>query len=580
MFSGFRGRLFLVSLLLVLVIGSVSALFLETQLRGWFEERVESDLLARTRLISELVEHSELPPTIDSLDALADRLSPAGQTRVTIIRADGTVLGDSLIDRDRLAQFENHGDRPEIRKALAAGSGVARRYSTTLETDLLYAAIRYDTADGSGVVRSAVTLEAVDRTLARLRRILVVAGLIGLVLAVLMSGLASHLMSRTLRQIVDNATALAHGRGDRIRIESRGEIGRLAGSINQLSDELEGTMSKLASERARLREVLESMSEGVITVDSAQKIVTANGAARRFCGIEGEVLGQSLIGIVREPALGEALTAGESRRGASLEFELPGNPVRTMLTQVTPLAAGSGHVVVLHDVSEMRRLERVRRDFVANVSHELRTPVSVILGNAETLAEGALDDRDSAPRFLDGIRRNAERLSQLIADLLDLSRIEAGRYALETRRTEIRPILERAADAVCAPMSGKNQSIAISDEGAVASADPEALEQVLLNLLDNAVKYTPENGRISVASRSLKGSVRIEVSDNGPGIETRHHERIFERFYRVDPGRSRKMGGTGLGLSIVKNLVEAMGGSVGVESGSPTGSVFWVTLPT
>ncbi len=579
MFSGFRGRLFLVSLLLVLVIGSVSALYLETQLRDWFEERLESDLQARTRMVRELVEQPAMPATIDALDALADRLGLAGQTRVTIIRSDGTVVGDSQLDRNRLSLAENHADRPEIRQAMTTGSGLARRYSTTLKAELLYTAVRYESTDGGGVVRLAMPLDAVDQTLGRLRRILIAAGLIGLVLAILMSGLASHLMSRALRQIVDKATALAHGRGDRIPIEPRGEIGRLAGSINRLSDELEDTMSKLAGERARLREVLESMSEGVITVDDSERIVTANGAARRFCGIEGEPRGRSLADILQEPALLEALALNETRRAISLEFELAGNPARTMLTQVTPLAAGSGHVVVLHDVSEMRRLERVRRDFVANVSHELRTPVSVILGNAETLAEGALDDRDSAPRFLHAIRRNAERLSQLIADLLDLSRIEAGRYALEPRRTEIRPILEQAAEAVRAPMSRKNQSIAISDEGAVAGVDPEALEQVLLNLLDNAVKYTPENGRISVASQVLEGSVRIEVGDNGPGIETRHHQRVFERFYRVDPGRSRKMGGTGLGLSIVKNLVEAMGGNVGVESGSPTGSVFWVTLP-
>ncbi len=580
MFSGFRGRLFVVSLLLVLVIGSVSALFVETQLRGWFEDRVESDLLTRTRVVGDVVGHSTTPATIDALDALADWLGPVGQARVTIIRADGTVLGDSQLDRSAVSQVENHGDRPEIRKAMTTGSGVARRYSSTLETELFYAAVRYDTTDGSGVVRLAVTLDAVQRKMRRLRRILILAGLIGLVLAISMNGLASHLMSRTLRQIVDNATALAHGSGERIRIESRGEIGRLAGSINRLSDELEDTMSELAGERARLREVLESMSEGVITVDGSEQIVAANGAARRFCAIEGEARGRSLGEILREPALREALALEESGRGTSLEIELPGNPVRTMLTQVTPLAAGSGHVIVLHDVSEMRRLERVRRDFVANVSHELRTPVSVILGNAETLADGALDDRDSAPRFLDAIRRNAERLSQLIADLLDLSRIEAGRHGLKPRRTEIRPILERAADAVRAPMSRKNQAITVSDEGAVASADPEALEQVLLNLLDNAVKYTPENGRILVASQTLEGCVRIEVSDNGPGVEPRHHQRIFERFYRVDPGRSRKMGGTGLGLSIVKNLVESMGGNVGVESGSPTGSVFWVTLPT
>jgi two-component system phosphate regulon sensor histidine kinase PhoR len=252
-----------------------------------------------------------------------------------------------------------------------------------------------------------------------------------------------------------------------------------------------------------------------------------------------------------------------------------------VLARATSLRGRGGVVVVMHDVTELRRLETVRRDFVANVSHELRTPVSVIRANAETLLDGGLEDAGRARGFVESLLRHAERLSGLVSDLLDIARIEAGRVNLDPKPLQLADVILRAAQTV--EPNAQRKSIAVRSEvlpDLTIVADVRALEHVVLNLLDNAVKYTPAGGHVVVRARTEGRTVRVEVRDDGPGIEPRHRARIFERFYRVDPGRSRDMGGTGLGLSIVKNLTESMGGRVGVEPASPRGSIFWFTLPT
>jgi two-component system phosphate regulon sensor histidine kinase PhoR len=338
-------------------------------------------------------------------------------------------------------------------------------------------------------------------------------------------------------------------------------------------------LAERAAERARFQSALESMSEAVLVVGPDHRITFANRAALAVLLSQGTPVGRRLFDAIRAPALEELLERARDEV-ATAEFDLPGTPPRRMLARVTPLHAGAGQVLVMHDVSEMRRLETVRRDFVANVSHELRTPVSVILASAETLLDGALQDPEHGPRFVQAIHTSAERLSRLIADLLDLSRIEAGRYVLDPRELSVPGVLGRAVEAVRDRAASKGQAIRVTVPDTLrVFADAEALDQVLMNLLDNAVKYTPHGGQITVAAREEPGEVRIEVADDGPGIEPRHQTRIFERFYRVDSGRSQEMGGTGLGLAIVKHLVDAMGGRVGMELVHPHGSRFWLTLP-
>jgi len=317
----------------------------------------------------------------------------------------------------------------------------------------------------------------------------------------------------------------------------------------------------------------------VLALDDQQRITLANRAALSLLG-QRDLLGRALVEAVRAPQLAELVTSAAVDGPGSDEFDLGTVAPRRILARVAPLSLTGGSVVVMHDITDIRRLETIRRDFVANVSHELRTPVSVIQANAETLLGGALEDPVAARRFVEAMGRNAARLAALLSDLLDLSRIEAGEYALELRSLSVADAAKGAIEALAEAARSRRVHVELAADPEIrVAADPRALEQVLSNLLENAIKYTGEGGHVWVRARPAGDLNRVEVSDDGPGIEPRHRERIFERFYRVDTGRSQDMGGTGLGLAIVKHLVTSQGGEVGFEPHQPDGSVFWFTLP-
>lgn len=574
---GVRGKLFAVSLLLISAVGLTSGLYLEDGLERWLERRIEGELSRHARAASDAVEIAESQAD-QRLDQLADRLARSTAARITIIAGGGVVVGDSDLDAEALRRVENHGARPEVRAALEHGSGIARRYSTTVRTDMLYLAVPYQGADGRGVVRAAMPLSEIDEAVGRLRMVLLVAALMGLVLAVFMSGLASHLATRELRRLVESARAVGKGDGaKRLAIASTDELGHLVGSFNRVVGTLDRTVNALAGERDHLETILDSMEEGVLALDSDQRISRLNRGAIALLGLDDAPSGQPLLEAIRVPALAKLASADPKQHEGPAEFQLPGP--RHIVAQAAPLRTG-GCVIVMRDVTRTRRLERIRQDFVANVSHELRTPVSVIRANAETLLDGAIDDPDRARVFLEAMNRNADRLSRLTADLLDLSRIEAGEHRLSLDDIAIAPVLRRVVDSLEAPARSKKLSVELDlPEDLEAHADSDALEQVALNLIDNAVKYSAPGGRVTIRARPAEALVRVEVSDHGPGIEPRHRTRVFERFYRADPSRSREIGGTGLGLAIVKHLVEAMHGEVGFEPGAPSGSIFWFTLP-
>jgi len=580
---GVRSKLFTISLLLIVVVVVVSGLILQGRLQGWLEHRLEDELTVQARLGAELVMAVPEVGGIAETDSLADALAVLAQTRVTIIGSDGRVLGDSDLDLQGLRTVENHSERPEFRTALETGLGVARRYSSTLGTSMLYVAVPYRHPGGaSGVVRVALPLYQVGELRRSLRGLLGVAGLVGILVAVLISLIAAHLMSGTLREVAASTRAIARG-GTRRRIAAHtaDEIGGIAGSVNRIADELERTVSALAGERNRFEAVLESMNEAVIALDPDLHITLVNAAAMALLGLKAPPLGLALVETIRVPAVRDLVTHALSGQQVTGEFDLGGTHPLRVLARSAPLRITGGVVLVLHDVTELRRLETIRRDFVANVSHELRTPVSIIRANTETLLDGAAKDPDRAQRFLEAILRNAERLSDLVADLLDISRLEAGEYRPQPVPVSVREAVQRALGPVRTAIEAKGQTleVRIPDEASVL-ADGQALDQILFNLLDNAVKYAPDGSRIELRVAVGDNRVRIEVADDGPGIDPRHRERVFERFYRVDEGRSRERGGTGLGLSIVKHLTEAMEGKVGYEPASPHGSVFWITLPT
>jgi two-component system phosphate regulon sensor histidine kinase PhoR len=572
---GFRGRLVAASVVLIVVAGLASLLYLEGSLRGVLVSGVRDELRRHAEGYRATLQ------TLDVDDALlAQRLARAQggspQVRLTLIDAQGRVIADSELDSERVRRLESHAQRPEVRAALAGQEGSAQRYSTTVQTNMLYVALPVGGARGGRVVRAATPLARVDALIGGLRGALVVAGVIGLLAALFMSGLASHMFSRSLRDVMERARALLERSGAGV-VQGGDELTSIAGSVTRVARELDRSFESLARERDRFSAVLEAMSDGVLAIDGERRITLANPAALEILSMEEDPTGRALAEVARVPALVELTTNAASGHG--VEVELAGDVPRTVHAKIARLEQSDGLVLALSDVTQVRRLEAVRRDFVANVSHELRTPVSVIQANAEALVDGALEDPERAHRFADALHRNAERLSHLIDGLLDLSRVESGAWEPDLARVVVLDVVGRVVSGLEGKAEERGHEIDVSvDADLAVVADAGALEQVLVNLVDNALKYTPDGGHITVRAHAQGGHVVIDVADDGPGIAEKHRSRVFQRFYRVDKGRSKATGGTGLGLAIVRHLVLSMGGDIEALANQPQGALFRVTL--
>ncbi len=401
--------------------------------------------------------------------------------------------------------------------------------------------------------------------------------LLSLAVAIATAILTAAVMSRRTRALADVTRDIVRDPHRRVPLIRETGAGRELGEwINSLAEDAQRSRDALARERTLLASVADGLTDGVIALDGERKIEMLNDAARRMFGVQSSLVGESLLEYVRVPALHELIERDED---TSSEIQLPSG-ARAMV-RIARTYGRTGCVLLVEDVTTVRRLESVRRDFVANVSHELRTPVAVIRANAETLMAGAKDDPQIAQKLIEGLHRNAERLARILADLLDLSRLDAGQYRLECKDVAVRSVTEQSLTAVEPQAQKRGVRLVVDVPDAIAvKADPKALDQILVNLIDNGVKYTQTDGNVWVEARAVGDAVRIEVRDDGPGIADKHRKRVFERFYRADPSRSREAGGTGLGLSIVKHLVESMGGEVGVEPNSPRGSIFWLRLPS
>ena len=574
-----RGKLTAVSLALVAAVVIASGAALESMLREEHDDRLRRELVRHSNVI-EAVLNEALPDDADRHAAYlrASLLARAGQLRFTLIDADGRVLADSHIDDDRLPSVADHSQRPEVVAALSGEPGVVKRTSETTGEVMLYLARPMGTT--GQVLRIAMPASSGDLLIHRLRVSLGVTAGIALALAMLMSLWSAHVMTRSLRELVVKARALAeHRTRARIRLGSDDELELLAGSVNLLAGEVDDTLSTLEAERDRFRAVVEGIADGVVAIDATGHVLLMNTAARTLLGNDGTVQGLPLAQLLPTVDVDDLLRTDDVEP-PMVELDLPGPPPRRVLVHASSTAVRDGAVLLLEDVTDVRRLENVRRDFVANVSHELRTPVSVIRASAEALIDGGLDDKARAARFAAALHRNAERLSRLVSDLLDLARIESGRHAITMSTVRVADVVKGIVDNLQPIIDDRHHSVVVDvPDDVVALADGSGLEQVLSNLLDNAAKYTPEVGHIVVRARHHDQRVVIEVEDNGPGIPAEHRDRVFERFYRVDAGRSRAMGGTGLGLSIVKHLVAIMDGDVRVEAAEPNGARFVVELP-
>jgi len=569
--------------LIALITGSFYLYFNHSLQKGMITES-RANLASQTQLARLLVMSDKrvTPP-----QQLAESIGTVIKARVTLIAPNGTVIGDSDVGQARLAQLENHLQRPEVQEALKNGSGSALRYSDTLRTSMIYSAMTYGSGTTDGIVRLAMPLEYLASARDTLHGMVGGATLVTILIALLFSYILSNLTTKPLRDMADAAARIGYnGSKARIPVTSNDEIGMLAGVLNDMSDRIEDQVQRLSAEKQRLDTILRSMGEGVMVTAPDGVITLVNPAFRRLFSIAGNVEGKKLVEISRHPDLLEAFNDLGKPDVNELLREISIQPSDiTLFTHWVPLnvdGVRQGIVAVFHDISDLKKAENMRRDFVANVSHELRTPVTIIKGYAETLLDGALEtDPARAKRFVEIISSHSERLTNLINDILTLSSLETKEALLELNPIDVSGTIAKACMLLQERAAQKNIAIVNESVGSAlprVMADQGRLEQVVVNLLENAIKYTSDGGSVRLFTEDDDAYIRVSVADSGIGIPFKDLPRIFERFYRVDEARTREQGGTGLGLAIVKHIVQLHGGNVSVTSLPGQGSVFSFTL--
>lgn len=565
----FAKRLVLGLVLILVLTVAILLSVAERSLRRDLEGEIGRTLEGEARLV-----RGALPPDSSEWQAAVRQLGTQVRHHITLIDRDGWVKADSDFPTGPLPAIQNHGGRPEVRAALGGGRGVARRRSETVGRPFLYVAI----PGGPGAVRVAAGLEQVDDIVGRAQSAVAGAALFALLIGTLLALTAGRSIAQPLVTLGSAARAIASGAPPRFPRSGIPDIDGLVQALRQMHQQLGDRFDELRREQAETAALVESMVEGVIAADERGRIVTANAAARRLLGYDATDPLPDLAELFRVKAAREVVDAvlqGQAVQDRELEID-----ERAVLMNARPLPSG-GAVLVMHDLTDLRRLEVVRRDFVANVSHELKTPLTSISGYAETLLADA-PDSETTRRFLTTIVDNARRMQRLVDDLLDLARIESGRWQPEPEPVDVAAAArETWHDLADRPMAQSvDFSVDIEAGAEMVLADGGALHQVLTNLLDNSLRYSAPGGRIVCRSRLEAGGVAISVTDTGSGIGREHLPRIFERFYRADSSRSREEGGTGLGLAIVKHLVEVHGGTVYAESERGLGTTVTCWFPS
>jgi two-component system phosphate regulon sensor histidine kinase PhoR len=580
----FQVRFFLAALSPAALALAVAGLLFATTMRRQTDARIEATLHAQVRLAAELIARSKpaTVPELAELDEEADRLGQLIAARVTFIAADGRVVGDSSEPLGAVATMENHAQRPEVIDARDKGIGRAQRYSATLNIDMLYIAAPVS-HPAIAYVRMALPLTDVRDQL----RPILTATLAALSLALVGAGAIAWIFSARIGRRVRRIAQLAerYQQGD-LTPPPLGfgddELGTVARALNDSVQEVGRRLAEQARDRARMEALLAGMVEGVIVVDPQGRLQLVNQAARQMLRLDAVTVGRPYVETIRLPAIAELVAAVLFGRAATpVQLSPPRDPSRTIMATAAPAAGTAAHgvVLVLHDITELRRADQIRRDFVANVSHELRTPLTAIRGYVEALAEEDTSPDDRG-RFLEIIGRHTQRMERLVKDLLRLARLDAGQETLDVITCDTSNLTDTVLSDVAQAADDRNQRVEVTIAAGVDTvrADPAKLHDALRNLVANAITYSPEGSRIGVDVTSDAGRVTIAVSDEGPGIPDEDLTRVFERFYRVDKSRARDPGGTGLGLAIVKHLVELHGGSVRVENRPEGGARFVITL--
>ncbi len=581
----FRLKLSLIILgLISLVLGMLGLFFAKVLERSYLTTL--TDLLQREALlVSEAVHAPEIFYHPEAIERQVKRFAPSAESRVTVINKQGVVLTDTSSQPEWM---ENHASRPEFAAALDGQVGVSSRYSATLDCDMLYVAV--PVRDGErviGAVRSAMSLENITGTIHQMWYSLLTGLLISLIVGSIVSSRIAYSITKPIEEITRVARNITQRHYEsRVKLKARDEIGQLAGAINFMASSLEKQMYEISENQQRLTGVLTNMTSGVIFVDENRRIELVNPAVEKLLGTtRHELVGKLHIEAGKNFGLSQfidrCIDTGERVRE---EVHIYYPEERILDVNIAPYinfkGEAKGVVTVLHDITEFRRLEKMRSEFVANVSHEMRTPITSIKGFTETLLDGAMHDEETCRNFLQIIYDESERLYRIIKDTLDLSKIEQRKFALRMTHVNVHQLISEIVALVQEQVSRKQLTLTMPPGPEVwMVTDKDCLQQILLNLIANAIAYTPEEGSISLAVATDEETVRIDVADTGIGIPEKEIGRIFERFYRVDKARSRDSGGTGLGLAIVKHLVENLQGQITVRSQEGVGSVFTVTLP-
>ncbi|MBI5103326.1 MAG: PAS domain S-box protein [Nitrospirae bacterium] len=570
-------RIFIVYAAVVLLAGLVTETYVTSAVRDDHINNLKRHSEDKITLISR-----EISFTKGTLDRFCRGIKDELNTRVTVILNDGKVIGDS--DRDSLT-MDNHLERTEVQQAASFGTGMTIRHSETMDHDFLYVAKKVTTKDGgTGFIRLAVPLQDIDRAvnLLRLKVVLVV----GLVLLVTWGGSVwqtDHLR-RLLGQIAAFSRALSRGELDkRLFLNRAGEFSEIADNLTSMSVTIQGMMSQNDEEKNRLNVILRSVPDALLIIDAKGIVTLSSSSAKDFFGA-APAAGTGFADVVRNHEFSalieevrKTLTPGMTELSVGTDLE------KHLAIRVSPLfykgSDLSGFVAVFHDITEIKKLEQVRKDFVANVSHELKTPITAIMGFSDTLLEGAIDDREHAVKFIRTIRANSERINSIVDDLMTISKIELGVIRVEKSMVDINNVFENIMDLFGDKAAAKNITLSVRNRHGISgvSADRDRLVQILTNLVDNAIKYTDTGGVIFGIDREGAGA-ELFVEDTGVGVPAKYLSRLGERFFRVDPARSRKMGGTGLGLAIVKHLVKAHGWNIHFESRPGKGTKVRISL--
>jgi len=578
--SPYFRRLLVPYLVLIVVAVVVVGLGGAHRLRATYVQTTEDRLRDDTRLVSQLLApHLGNPQALQ--EAVRELSRPIG-CRITVIQRDGRVLADS---RWSAGAMHSHRDRPEVIRALAGGEGIDVRASDTVHVDMLYLARRLDSADQTYVVRLAIDLAELRH---HLRAMYLGLGMVG-ALAIVAAGIICYWFARRharpVLELAGFAQALSSGQLQRRTVDSdKGEIGTLASSLNTVAHSMSSLVQQVEKDKLELLTILASMSEGVIATDAHQRVVLVNQAAGELLGFaHPQAQGKLLCELVPQE---KVLKVAQEVLADGLRRTCQIGPISGRYLEVISCTYPSGGdarglLLVLHDNTQAVRYQDLRKEFVANVSHELRTPLTVIKGFVETLLDSAQQDPSKTQRYLATIGRHTQQLCNLVGDLLEISRIESQPDLPRRTEVDLGPVIKRAVELLVPAAQSRAQSLAVEVSPSLPRVigNTDYLERAISNLVDNAIKYTPEGGRITVRGGEQNGFAVVEVADTGIGIPAEDLPRIFERFYRVDRSRSREMGGTGLGLSIVKHIAQAHGGSVEVQSTPGAGSTFRLRVP-